>query len=193
MSEYPEFKQDEEEYWRSCKEFVRVLIAELNRSLKDSGVWKTKRKQICTKFAFSFSNYLDQQWMKVDGKTQYPFLCFTTSFLEIGVSLADISPIDCPHKSVELHAMVCDEVDWFFNEMKESKNAVVVGSVGEETEDTDEIQREIVLREQPCPPCQGTGQCYCIRKGSGLSSECPRCQGTGQCRHCRGTGKPIHA
>ncbi|MCA8985673.1 MAG: hypothetical protein R3C12_04145 [Planctomycetaceae bacterium] len=193
MAEFPQFTQDEEEYWRTSKEFVRVLIAELNRSLKESGVWKAKRKQICTTFAFRFANYLDQQWMKVDGKTQYPFLCFTKSFLDVDVSLAEVSPINCPHKSVELHAMVSDEVDWFFNEMKERENAVVVGSVGDETEDSDVIKQNIVVPVATCPTCQGTGKCYCIRKGSGVPSECPRCQGTGQCKHCKGTGKWIHA
>lgn len=192
MADYPEFEQDEEAYWRSCKAFVRALIAELNRSLKKGGVWKSKRKQICTEFAFGFTNFLDQQWMKVGGKTEYPFLCFTRAFPDSDMSLADVSPISCPHKSVEMHAMVHDEINWFFDEMKEDKLAVVVGSVGDEVEDTQDAAREIIRPTALCPTCQGTGQCYCIRKGGGLSSSCPRCQGTGHCKHCSGTRKWIH-
>jgi len=139
MADSPELRQDAEEYWRAAREFVRVLIAELNDSLKESGVWKARRRRICTRFAFGFASYFDQQWMKVGGKTRYPLLCFTTSFLDMDVALSDLPSILCPHRSVELHAMVSDEVDCYFRDMKEDGKAVITGAVGEETEDTDEV------------------------------------------------------
>lgn len=189
MADSPELRQDEEEYWRAAREFVRVLIAELNGSLKESGVWKARRRQICTRFAFGFASYLDQQWMKVGGKTRYPLLCFTSAFLDVDVALADLPPILCPHKSVELHAMVSDEVDWYFRDMKEDGKAVITGAVGEETEDSEEIPQQTTRPVIPCWTCQGTGKCFCLRKGSGDPVNCSRCQGSGQCRHCHGTGR----
>ena len=40
-----------------------------------------------------------------------------------------------------------------------------------------------------CITCSGSGQCYCIRKGQGISEGCPRCGGSGKCHACGGTGK----
>ncbi len=39
-----------------------------------------------------------------------------------------------------------------------------------------------------CATCNGSGQCFCIRKGTGNPVGCPRCGGSGECRHCTGTG-----
>jgi hypothetical protein len=43
-------------------------------------------------------------------------------------------------------------------------------------------------RIRHCGMCNGSGECYCIRKGSGTAVGCPRCAGDGKCRHCRGSG-----
>jgi hypothetical protein len=40
-----------------------------------------------------------------------------------------------------------------------------------------------------CAYCQGTGDCYCKRKGAGSAERCPRCAGSGKCHLCRGTGR----
>jgi hypothetical protein len=184
-------QQDEDAYWRSSKEFVRLLIAELNHTLKGKVLTKRKRRQICTEFAFSLCSFLDQQWLKPAGRTQYPLLCFAQAFFDLDVPL-DLSRINFPHKSVELHAMVADEVDWFFNEMNEDSSAIPVGDVGTETADV-AVSESVTLLSQPCPTCKGSGQCFCIRKGSGNSENCSRCNGTGQCKHCAGSGEWRHA
>jgi hypothetical protein len=41
-----------------------------------------------------------------------------------------------------------------------------------------------------CIHCQGSGVCYCIRKGGKKDPECPRCGGSGQCNVCEGRRKP---
>lgn len=40
-----------------------------------------------------------------------------------------------------------------------------------------------------CVPCGGSGQCYCLRKGTGDPVGCMRCHGTGKCGGCAGSGK----
>ena len=191
MPNKPTLQQDEDAYWRSCKDFVRLLIAQLNQSLKGKVFTKNKRKQICTDFAFSFCSFLDQQWLKPAGRTQYPLLCFAKAFFDIDVAL-DLSQINFPHKSVELHAMVADEIRWFFDEMNEDVSAIPFGTVGTETPDR-AVSESVTLLPQPCPTCKGTGQCFCIRKGGGNSANCARCNGSGQCKHCAGSGEWKHA
>lgn len=44
-----------------------------------------------------------------------------------------------------------------------------------------------VPRARYCNMCNGSGECYCIRKGPGTAAGCPRCAGNGICRHCRGS------
>ena len=193
MADQPEILQDEHEYWRSSREFVRVLIAELNQSLKASGIWKRHRIQICKSFLFSLTNLFDQQWMKVDGQTQYPLLCFAKVFPDLDTSLVEISPVNFPHKSVELHAMVGDEIDWYFGEMRERSGAVLTGDVGAETPDTEPPPRpDLVRHTSPCQACRGTGQCFCLRKGAVSAAGCPRCRGSGRCSHCHGSGIWSH-
>ena len=170
---------------------MRLLIAELNETLKANGVWRKKRKQICTSLAFGFCNFLDQQWFKPGGRTQYPLLCFANTFFDIDVPL-DLSQINFPHKSVELHGMVHDEIEWFFEEMKENRAAVPSGNVGEETLDVELDEAPGPILSQPCWTCKGTGQCFCLRKGGGDPTGCPRCHGSGHCQHCGGSGIARH-
>lgn len=40
-----------------------------------------------------------------------------------------------------------------------------------------------------CGQCDGSGTCYCVRKGGGVAADCARCGGTGKCHVCYGTGK----
>jgi len=193
MSDAFDPRQDEDAYWRSGREFVRLLIKELNEALKANRISAKKRKAICTSFVFSYCNFLDQQWFKPGGRTEYPLLCFSESFFDLDTKL-DLSQINFPHKSVELHGMVHDEIDWFFDEMKEDGSAMITGDLGAETANLDlqETDSDSIL-PQPCWTCHGTGQCYCIRKGGGDPVGCPRCQGTGNCQHCGGTGRSRHA
>jgi hypothetical protein len=192
MPDDSELQQDEDAYWRSSKEFVRVLIAELNQVLKANRISTRKRRKICTSFAFSLCNFLDQQWFKPDGQIQYPLLCFAESFLEMDAS-PDLSKINFPHKSVELHGMVHDEIAWFFDEAQEDGTAVLTGDVGAERGEGNDVSNDPnIPLTSACPPCSGTGQCFCIRKGARNPEGCPRCGGSGQCRHCKGTGKWVH-
>jgi len=43
-------------------------------------------------------------------------------------------------------------------------------------------------QQRNCGICNGTGQCYCLRKGSGTEVGCARCAGDAKCRHCAGSG-----
>lgn len=45
-----------------------------------------------------------------------------------------------------------------------------------------------IKRISICAACNGSGRCFCIRKGSGQPAGCPRCSGSAACRHCKGTG-----
>lgn len=53
---------------------------------------------------------------------------------------------------------------------------------------TSAVQPTPAPRIRHCGMCNGTGKCYCIRKGSGTAEGCSRCAGDAKCRHCRGTG-----
>ena len=176
---------DEEAYWRASKEFVRLTISQLNETLKGSKVSAAKRKEICTEFTFGLTNVLDQQWIKADGRTFYPVLCFSEVFQDFSQS-----SVAFPSASVELHAMVHDEIDWFFEEVRQDSTCVITGNVGDETADTEwEIDDDKPIR-QPCARCKGSGKCFCLRKGSGDATGCTRCSATGKCVQCDGTGKP---
>ena len=192
MSDAPEPRQDEDAYWQSAKALVRLLIKELNESLKSNRISARKRRAICTSFVFSYCNFLDRRWFKTGGNAEYPLLCFSKSFFDLDEEI-DLSQINFPHKSVDFHGMVHDEIVWFFEEMAEDASAVTSGDVGEEPEqhDVQEVESGSLIT-QPCWTCKGSGHCYCIRKGSGDATGCPRCQGTGHCRHCAGTGKARH-
>lgn len=174
---------DEEGYWRASKEFVRLIILQLNETLKSKKISVAKRKEICTEFTFGLANFIDQQWIKPDGKTLYPVLCFSDVFQEISRS-----SITFPSASVELHAMVHDEIEWFFEEVQQDSTCVITGDVGDETANAEgEVDTDKPL-PQPCSPCQGSGKCFCLRKGRGSATGCTRCHATGKCVHCNGEG-----
>jgi hypothetical protein len=40
-----------------------------------------------------------------------------------------------------------------------------------------------------CGYCNGSGDCYCKRKGMASSDQCVRCNGSGKCHLCKGTGR----
>jgi hypothetical protein len=45
------------------------------------------------------------------------------------------------------------------------------------------------FRDGICIHCQGSGDCYCIRKGAKSPAACPRCSGSGKCGICKGRGR----
>ena len=94
MSEPSLARQDEDAYWRSSKEFVRVLIAELNRVLRKQGVWKRKRRQICSEFAFEFAQFLD----KLGGRWNISLFHYRNHGADFGRVLAgfEVSDADMP-------------------------------------------------------------------------------------------------
>lgn len=40
-----------------------------------------------------------------------------------------------------------------------------------------------------CTTCNGSGDCYCKRKGDSDTASCARCNGTGKCHICKGEGR----
>jgi hypothetical protein len=40
-----------------------------------------------------------------------------------------------------------------------------------------------------CIHCNGSGDCYCKRKGKTTPDQCPRCEESGKCHVCKGTGR----
>ena len=185
-SKRPQFKQDEEAYWKFAKGFVRAMISEIDSELADHFKSKRKRQAVCSQIAFALANMLDQKWINSNGIAIYPSIMFSPQLLDDDVSLDDVQ-IDLPVSSVELHGMVADEIDWYFG--YKTGRPVVSGLEGEspppETKDED-VDGVIA---QDCPRCRGTAKCFCIRKGGGLATDCNLCQGSGNCLQCRGTGK----
>lgn len=138
MAETVTVVRDEDTYWRLGKEFVRALIVEVNDALREAGVGKqAQRREICEIAAFGIGNFFDQYWLKVDGRTVYPVLCFTETYPDGETPLALLGPVQFPDKAVELHAMVPDEVAWYFKERNENDDAVAMGCVGEEDAEPD--------------------------------------------------------
>ena len=189
MPSAPRIEQNEEQYWELARSFVRVLIDDLNGALKECGLSKPKRRAAVEKASFALCNMFDQGWLRADGLTAYPMLVFSKKFLDSNVSIDQASPFQLRHESVELHAMVCDEIRWYFDEQKERIPDNTSGDVGCEVPD------EIVTRKAEAPAfrpqchiCKGTGACYCIRKEPGSTPACSRCSGSGKCRHCKGVG-----
>jgi hypothetical protein len=40
-----------------------------------------------------------------------------------------------------------------------------------------------------CTYCNGSGDCFCRRKGTVIAEECARCDGSGKCHVCQGSGR----
>ena len=125
--------QDEEAYWHLARQFVRVLIVEVNEALRQAGILEQEqRRKICEEVVFGIANFFDSYWTGVEGRKMYPLLGFAETFPDDAMELANLGPVHIPHKAVELHAMVWDEVRWYFEEQKENDNAVPMGCVGED-------------------------------------------------------------
>ncbi len=195
MNNRPSVSQNEDEYWRFARDLVRVLISDVNSELKSMGRGRDERRSICETLIFAIANRLDQSWIRSDGLLKYPSICFS-----------DGSVDDSPGgqqfliraESVELHAMVTDEVEWFFGDAEEQLPVGLVGTLGSDVPELEPADDPLSAKAGdepeppmafPCAPCGGTGQCFCIRKGPGNSTGCARCGGSGKCRHCDGVGK----
>ena len=191
MNQRVEYTQDEGEYHRAAKAFVRALLAELNDALTEKRISKAKRRDICVSFAYSLCTTLDQCWVRADGQSYFPLVAFTKQFLDIGDSLDDVSPIQMPDRSVAFYEMFGDEADWLFDECGGTSPSGVVGNLRELLPDEElPSEPDTEMIRLPCSVCQGTGRCFCLRKGTGDPTGCLRCSGTGKCSHCGGAGKP---
>lgn len=189
MKKIVEYECDESEYLRAARGFVRAMVAELNEALIDNRISKSKRREICASFVYSICNAFDQRWVRNEGKTYFPLLAFTKKFFNIGDTLDSVAPIQMPDRSVPFYEVLGDETDWLFDDCGGKAPPEILGYVGSEIPDTDlQPEPEIKTSPRPCPVCQGSGKCFCLRKGSGNAADCPRCDGTGKCSHCKVTG-----
>lgn len=124
--------RNEDAYWRLAKEFIRALIVHVNHAMREAGIQqRVTRRQVCEHAVFAIGNFFDQYWLGVDGQKVYPVLCFARQFLDSVTELKMLGPVEFPDKAVELHAMVSDEVEWYFNEREESEESVIMGTVGD--------------------------------------------------------------
>jgi hypothetical protein len=187
MTKNVKYKCDEGEYLRAARGFVRAMVAELNETLIENRISKSKRREICTAFVYSLCNTFDQGWVRNEGKTYYPLLAFTKKFYDIGDTLDSVAPIQMPDHSVPFYEVLGDEADWLFDDCGGKSPTDILGNVGSELPDTDlQPESETQIVRLPCSVCQGSGKCFCLRKGSGNAATCPRCTGTGKCSHCKG-------
>ncbi|MCY2974538.1 MAG: hypothetical protein NTW52_07695 [Planctomycetota bacterium] len=169
------------------------MVSELNEALVEQRISKTKRRQICTSFVYSLCNTLDQRWVRIDGQTYFPLLAFSKTFFDIGDSIESVAPIQMPDRDVAFYEMLGDETDWLFDECKEVTPPSIYGGIGQELPDEElPPEPEPEKLRIPCHVCNGTGKCFCLRKGPGNSAGCPRCATSGNCRHCGGTGVANH-
>ena len=188
-----EYFQDEGEYLRATRAFVRAMVSELNEALVENRISKAKRREICTSFLYSLCNTLDQRWVRIDGQTYFPLLAFSKKFFDIGDSLESVAPIQMPNRDVAFYEMLGDETEWLFDECNEAAPPNILGGIGQEMPDEDlPREPEPIKIRCPCDVCNGSGKCFCLRKGTGDSAGCPRCAASGKCRHCGGTGAPNH-
>lgn len=189
MNQHVDYFQDETEYHRAAKAFVRAMVAELNETLTENRISKAKRRGICTSFAYSLCITFDQRWVRNEGQTYFPLLAFTKRFYDIGDSLDDVAPIQMPDRGVAFYEMFGDEADWLFDDCNDAPPSNIIGGLRDALPD-EESQPESETEKicLPCTICRGSGKCYCLRKGEGDSTLCPRCDGTGKCCHCDGAG-----
>ncbi len=133
MAEAIQVEQDERQYWELGDAFVQVLVAELNDALKSMGVDDAEQRHLlCSRLAFGLGNFLDQEWMEVDGRKFYPLLCFSEKFLDFGAPLKELEPLQMPSKEFEFHGAAVDVAHDFFKSQNEEFKGIRVGVVGEE-------------------------------------------------------------
>ena len=191
MNQRVAYFQNQAEYHRASKAFVRAMVTELNAALTVNGISQAKRRAICEAFTYSLCNTFDQCWVRNDGQTYFPLLAFTKRFYDIGDSLDDVAPIQMPDRGVAFYEMLGDEADWLFDECGDATPPNIIGGLDDVLPDEDLLPEPETERIRvPCPTCKGSGKCYCIRKGTGNSTGCPRCGGTGKCQHCDGVDVP---
>ncbi len=183
-----EVEQNEDAYFPRVKHYLMVLLDDLNNALKESRVSKNSRRGICETFLYAHCGKLDQQWFRCEGQTRYPLIAFSKQFIDFAKPPTDDNTILIGDKGNELHAIVSGLLDEFFDELNEVVPENTIGQLGEELPDEECQLIPEAPRKVPCLVCKGTGSCFCLRKGSGISDRCPRCNGKGKCQHCHGTG-----
>ena len=180
--------QNERGYFPKVKQYLLVLVSDLNQALMEGRVSRQIRRQICGTFLVSHCEKLDQEWLRCKGQTWYPLIAFTKSFIELATApIADNSML-IGDKGNELHAIASALIDEFFDELHERLPENTTGQIGDELPDAKLETVPEPRPKLPCFVCKGSGLCFCLRKGLGTSDNCRRCAGLGKCPHCRGTG-----
>lgn len=112
--------------------FQCVQVTELNKALEASGITDVKlRKRICARFSSGMGNFLDQYWLKANGKRYYPLLCFTEKFLNTDTELTEVGTVYAPSASFAFHEYSGGDVEWYFSNAREDE-PIEVGVVGQE-------------------------------------------------------------
>lgn len=114
-------------------------VQRLNEVLKQHGIDdKVVRQAICTAYGFDSDVFLDQGWLKHDGRYFLPRLCFVELTPEAVAGAEDEddneddedSEVQALHlPSSDLHDSLHGNVDLYFNERNEEPFDIPIGSV----------------------------------------------------------------
>ena len=114
-------------------------LQRLNEALKQHGVDDTAvREAICISYGFDSDVFLDQGWLKHDGRYFLPRLCFVELTPEAVAGNADgddneedeDSEVQALHlPSSDLHDSLYSNADFYFHELNEAPFDIRTGSV----------------------------------------------------------------
>jgi|JI9StandDraft_1071089.scaffolds.fasta_scaffold03065_4 hypothetical protein len=183
--------QNEDDYFPLIKGHLLVLVSDLNEALKEEGLPQESRRRLCENFLLSHCEKLDQAWLRCEGQTYYPVIGFTKFFIDLNATSVPDNTILIGDKGNEFHTIVSELIEEYFDEWQETLPADMTGQISEELPDEEYEPAPDKPPARPCSICKGSGQCFCLRRGSKNSENCPRCGGHGKCQHCRGTGLSV--
>ena len=128
MTESVVVEQDEDLYEKLGAGFFQVMVMELNRALKESGVDAAGvRQEVCSRFGYGMGNFIDQYWIEIDGKKHYPRICFATDCLYN--SPREVEPVQFPPAEFDHHYVAEEVAVTFFEHQAEQLEGIHIGAV----------------------------------------------------------------
>ena len=123
---------DDHSYEEHAAAFQCLEIARLNEVLKEHGITDPQQRQaICSAFAFSSGNFLDQGWFQSEGRQLYPTLCFAERPCTPEVGLGAIERLHLPSSNFSFHEYAGGNSYWYFKENGESTESIPTGVAGQ--------------------------------------------------------------